>query len=291
MHRYLLSLACLCILTACSGESQTPAASSTNDSPEGAVKTMLESFGGNDVAAIFAVAAPETQAMARAEYEAMQAAETTPEEQAQFDGTLSMLTAEGAEGTLLAMAKPQLAEAQQGVAMMAAMLPMMAGQAIAEQDLTPEEQQQSMAMLTALSGWLAGLDVTDEAKLEEAIGVLCTTARDLKFSNHAEMKAMDFDTMLGEAGKGLKGVKEVLKIYGVDVDATLKSVDVGSPEIDGDTAKVPYSITIMGEQHDAMVEVEKIDGKWYLAAKDNASDLDIPEGELENGPGGIDPMP
>ena len=260
MTRLLLCGIALLGLTGCFGGQ----AGADNTSPDGAVKATVAALKANDIERFAATAIPPAAyAEAEAEWRRQQSKPVDDQEAAQFDMMMTQLTADGAEQTLLAMVKPQLAEAQGMVQRGAGMLTMVASQTLASEELSPEEQQQMQAFTGAVGQWLGSIDLTDEAKVGEAIDVACATARELEIPNHAALRALSFDQALRKGGILLAGVKEILAIYDLDVDATLDSVEVGSPEIDGDIAKVPVTVTLLGQTYTSPSVLQQVDGRWY----------------------------
>ena len=53
--------------------------------------------------------------------------------------------------------------------------------------------------------------------------------------------------------------------YGLDVDASLRGMDVRLLEQTGDSARLRLRYTLAGQPIDAIVPVVRIDGHWYLA--------------------------
>lgn len=264
MLRSLCFATCILALVGCVGDPGAGGAALDNSTPDAAISSSVAALKANDIAGFVASAIPpESQSEAEAAWNEERTAPVDEQEAAQFNMMMTQLTADGAEQTLLTMIKPQLPEAQQQMQMAAGLVTMLAAGAMDNAELTDAEKQQSQAMVSAIGQWLTTIDLTDEAKVSEAIGIACATARDLGVPNHEALRALSYDQMLGKGGQALGGVKQILALYGLDIDATLDSIEVGEPAVDGDTAKVPVSVSILGQTQTTTAVLQQIDGKWF----------------------------
>lgn len=233
--------------------------------PNGAVQAMIDGARDNDVQALAATAVPpDAFAQMRAAWDEQRQEPMSDSEKAEFMQTMTMLTSENAEETLFTMAKPQLAQMQAGIDQVAGMVTMGAAQAIPQDALSGEEQESLDTVLGAVSEWIQGLDLTDEDQVKQAIGVVCATARELDVPDPDTLRGLEFEQLLGKAGVVLGGVKEVLQIYGIDYDQTLDSIALGEATIEGDTATVPMTMTVLGAEVDWSADLQRIDGRWYV---------------------------
>lgn len=238
-----------------------------NDSPEGAVSGGVAAARGNDVATLVnTYFPPDMRAEMERGWKEMQTEPISDEQKAEFNMAMGMLTMSGAEDNLLAKIKPELSEAQQGVQQAGGMLAMVVGMGLAAKpELDDAEKQKAMETVGAVGQWLQGVDLTDEAKLRQAISAVCAGARDLGIANADQLRALSFDQALAKGGVALGALKKVTAIYGLDLDSTLDSISVGSPVVNGATAKVPTSITLFGKTFTSTALLEQKDGKWYPA--------------------------
>ena len=68
-------------------------------------------------------------------------------------------------------------------------------------------------------------DITDEGKLKKAIGILCRTARDVDLKTLDQFAALDFYQLLDKGDIAVGGLKDMLDVYGMDIDKFLNSVE------------------------------------------------------------------
>ena len=72
------------------------------------------------------------------------------------------------------------------------------------------------------------------------------------------------DRSLQRLGPFFVRMERVLRDYGLDFDAALKDMRVSLAEQTGDQAKVRLQYTLAGEAIDAVILLERRDGRWYL---------------------------
>jgi len=72
------------------------------------------------------------------------------------------------------------------------------------------------------------------------------------------------DRSLRRLGPFFGRFKQVLRGYGLDLDAALDSVEVSLIDQNGATGRVQLRYAVAGRRIDAQVRVERIDGQWYL---------------------------
>lgn len=272
-----LALASLFTLAACNKDeaatpvAETPAsAAKKTDDPVEAVNSILAKIKANDLAGVAALALPPAKLdEARAKW-AKEKTENpaSAEEKASFAEQMAKHTAPDAEATLYAELEPKLAEFE---TQMAPQLPMLIGmgqgfamQAINEnQDLNEAQKKQATEVIGALAGWAQTAKFADRDLAKKAISLVVKTARDLDVKTLDEVEALDFDGMLGKAGIAFGGIKNLMALYGIDVDATLASAKPALISQDGDAAKVGITYTFLGKQITSETDMVKVDGRWY----------------------------
>ena len=266
----------LILVGGCGGGSSAPEATT----PDAVVTTISKQVQKDDLAGLVrSILNPAAYAKAQQEWDKKRKEPVKDEDKVQFSMVMTQLTAPGAENTLFLLAKPKLAEAQQMLPM-AGMFLGMAVQGVAKEDkLSAEEKQQAQKVAAALSTWITGLKLDDEAKLKQAIGIACTTARALKLENMDQVCALEFDALLTKVGPVVGGVSSILAIYGLDLKAAAASMKAGTPLVTGTTAKVPVSFTLLGQTFSSTSIFEQHGGKWFpqeKATKTSGSDKPAP---------------
>ncbi len=248
------------VLAACGGGSALPTDTST---PEGSVGACVEGLKDNDIKSVAEAVVPQdAMQQARSKWQTNLANMSESEKQ-QFDQVMGMLTAEGAENTLFAMAEPQLPEYQQQLQFASGLMGMAAMGIDQQEGLSAEEKDSAKKFVGALNGWLSKVDLTDTDTVKQAIAIACETARDLDVPNASALQQLSFDQALGKGGEILAGAKQVLALYDLDLNEVLDSVEVGAPAVDGQQAKVPVSLTWQGEDFKFPVTLQQQGGRWF----------------------------
>lgn len=253
MHSLRLALASLTLplFVACGGGGPDLG------SPDGTFKASYAALQSNDLAGLMeVVATPADLQGMRSDWDAQRSKPMSAAEKMQFNGTLAMLTAPNADKQLFDMVAPQLEDLSDQWSMMLGMASMAAS------GLTGENAGAQEAT-TALLGKLESIDITDEAKIKRAISILTKTAKALDVKDATALQAMTFDQLLGKGGVALGGVKEILKVYGLDLDATLSSIDVKVAGQTGNKAQLEVAYSLFGApKTTTVVEMIQTDGRW-----------------------------
>jgi len=118
-------------------------------------------------------------------------------------------------------------------------------------------------LLDATAKWAQNTKFTDPALVKSAIGVICKTARDLNLKTVDEARALSYEQGMQKAGIVLGGVKQVLAVYGLNMDKALDSVKVETVSANGDAAKVKISYTAFETPFSTESDLVRVDGKWY----------------------------
>ena len=240
------------------------ASSTVSATPDGLVKAQLAAVIAGDIKALITCMPAEKLELAKAQWEAFQQSPEDPNAEMQFGMVKGMLMAPDAVKGLVAMALPQMAQAQQMMPMMLGMMGQGMQQAMQMQmGMTdPAEVEQAAKVVEGMMAWLGGVDLTDEAKLTAAITTVVDTFGKLKIGSVAEFKKLTFDEVLVKGGVAFIGLKKVLATYGFDIDAAMKSAVVGAPVIDGDNASVPVTMKLFDIDLTSNAKLIKVDGVW-----------------------------
>ena len=261
----------------CSQQSNTPGAPTTpaavavaTSSPEGTVTASVKAIRENNVGSLFEIMMPPGElAKTKADWpKEMNKDPVTDEDRKQFADTMNKLTAPNAEATLYAQIEPQLkefdAKQAQQMPMMIAMGRGFAQSAIQQnKDLNDNQKQQAQQLLDAVATWAQNTKFTDPTLIKGAIAAVCKTARDLNLKTIDEARALTYDQAMQKAGIMMGGVKQVLLVYGLNVDKTLDSVKVEPAAIAGDSAKVKITYTAFDKPFTTEGDLVKVDNKWF----------------------------
>ena len=249
----------------------TPAAvAAATSSPEGTITASVKAVRENNIGALFEITLPPPElAKMKADWsKEMNKDPVTDEDRKQFADTMTKLTAPDAEAKLYAQIEPQLkefdAKSAQQMPMMIAMGRGFAQSAIAQsKDLTDTQKQQASQLLDAVGNWAQTTKFTDPTLVKSAIAAICKTARDLNLKTIDEARALTYDQGMQKAGIIVGGVKQVLLVYGLNVDKTLDSVKVDPAVVAGDSAKVKISYVAFDQPFSTDSDLLKMDNKWY----------------------------
>jgi len=243
-------------------------ASST--SPDASVTAAVKALRNNDLAALLASSLPAAEfAKLKADWNKdVTSKPVDDEERKQFAETMAKLTGPGAEDKLFAEIKPQLDEFDKQAAQQMPMV-IALGQGWAQtsiqqsKELTDPQKQQLAQLLDAAAKWAQTTKFTDQTLVKSAIAVVCKTARDLNLKSVDEARALSYEQAMQKAGIVLGGVKQVLAVYGLNVDKALDSVKVETVSATGDAAKVKISYTAFETPFSTESELVRVDGRWY----------------------------
>lgn len=255
--RTLVLLTSLLTVSACGGSADT-------STPEGTVAASYAYMAdGFDLAGVMTtVMLPSQLADLETTWNETMQEGPDADEAMEFRALMLMLTADDAEEQLFIQAKPMLAEMQQSLTGVAGLITL-AGMSAVSDELDEDEEQQYQAMLSGMATWLSELDITDEGKAKESIGILCKAARELDIKSLDQVQALSFEEALERGGTALGSVMDVFKVYGLDLAGVFESAEIGEAVIDGTTAKVPVTVQMFGEDYEFMQALQLVDGNWY----------------------------
>ena len=276
MKRFAM-LACASLfaltLTACqkeeAGESPAAQARATSD-PAEAITAAAKKLKEGDVLAVIQLSVPPARyEKLKTEWKAKMAEDPpSEEEKLEFQGTMAKLTAPGAEDALLAEAEPELVKFDTEIA---PQLPMWIGmgqgfvmQSVqANAEMTAAQKKQAGDVIGAMVAWLQGVKLSDRALVKQAINETVKTARALEVTTLDEARALDFEPAMAKFGIAFQGFKNVLKVYGLDLDSTFDSVKTSVISETGDTAKVKVDYSLFGQALSTETDMVKIEDRWY----------------------------
>lgn len=186
-----------------------------------------------------------------------------PEEEARFNAALAMLTAPGAEEAIMDMIRPKLDELRPQMAMFVGMITGMAQSSIEQNaSLGAEEKDQARKIVAGMTRILQENDVASEESARKAVGILCETARRLKLSSLDEVQRLSFNQLLAKGGIAVGGIKQILEVYGLEVDGWLDSIRAETVSTDQSTAVVRVTHEVFGVTQSVDTEMVKVRGRW-----------------------------
>lgn len=229
--------------------------------PDSAMTVAIQSLKSKKVSGfLMSVLPDEDLQKMRDGWKDAQSKPVSAEDDKEFQSFMGMATAEGAEEMLFMMAKPYLSDVQEQIQGLTMMLPMMAAGALEGADVPPETD----AMIGQFASQITKLDVTDEAKAREAIGVFVKAARALDVASATELQKLSFDEMMGRVDIAYAGLIDILGVYDLSPQKTLESMNVKLVSTEGDLAQMEMTFSLFGSEPQTMpFEMERLDGRWF----------------------------
>ena len=179
---------------------------------------------------------------------------------------LTTLAAPDAEAALATAFDRQFAGATREIRAAAATLGMFGVQYMEHQgDFSEGERDHYAQLVSALARWAAQAPLTEPERARVAIGRLAAAARAAGPTTAEGMAAAGMDASLTRFGGFSREAKAVLAGYGLDLDAAFDSVDASLQVQQGDRATVRLRYALAGSAIDTLIDLERIDGRWYLA--------------------------
>ncbi len=177
---------------------------------------------------------------------------------------MAALSAPDAERTLMQGFERQLANANLGPA--AEFLTVFTVQYILQQgDFSVSEREHYPMLVQAVGHWARSAPIGDRARARAAIDTMAAAARDAGLDSDTAFAEAGMQDSLRRMSKVLASGKTVLASYGLDLYADLRGMDVQLQSQTGDLARVRMRYQLAGSPIDAVVQLERRDGRWYVS--------------------------
>jgi hypothetical protein len=249
-----------------------PATAPANTTPENALRADLVLTRNGDFDGLLRSTLPPADYQAwRDEWRHARAQQPapSPEQRAHFAELMQKLTAPDAEDALFKQLQPQMKQLHdrraENLPMLVGILQAAGNDLVQNASLSPEQKQQAMQAVAALAAWAQTTDFTDKAKAKQAIGVICATARKLNLRTLDQWRALDYPQVMARYTVGWSGLRQLLKIYGLDLDATFDNAKLETLGNDGTNARMRETLTLAGKPIVSEVHLVMQDGHWYDA--------------------------
>jgi hypothetical protein len=201
---------------------------------------------------------------------------------------LASLQEKNAESKLMATFRRQFAGADRDIDQAIRTLVQFGGEYVQkEADYTPEEREHVAQALVAVGDWARAAPLSDPKHAQPFFGALVAAANrsgiDGKAGN-AAYAALGMQGSLNRLSPFIATLLAQLRTqYGLDLDASLRGIDVRLLEQTGDTARLRLRYTLAGQPIDAIVPVVRIDGHWYLTDFVRRAEASLAAGTGETG--------
>lgn len=208
---------------------------------------------------------------------------------------MSALAAPDAATALVAGFDRQFASAPREIRAAAATLGLFGVQYVEHQgDFSEGERDHYVQLVTALAQWAAQAPLADRALAHAAIPRLAAAAHAAGPSTAEGLAEAGMEASLRRIGTFSLEARSVLAGYGLDLDAAFDSVQASLQVQQGDRASVRLRYQLAGSAIDTVLDMERVDGRWYLSdylrhAREAAGDGDVPPPEDAPGPAAARP--
>jgi len=179
---------------------------------------------------------------------------------------LATLAKPGSETKLRADFNRQFAHADAELKSTAATLGLFTAQYVRnEGDFSESEREHYSQLIVAAARWAQAAPLSDPERAKTAIPLLAATARKTGLATEADFARLGMQDSLRRLTEFSRACKQVLIGYGLDIDAGLDTLDATLQSQTGDTAQIRMRYHFAGQPIDAVVGVERIDGRWYVS--------------------------
>jgi len=184
---------------------------------------------------------------------------------AQLSALLATLAADGAETRLLADFDRQFGRSGRELQQAAHSLGLFGVEYLGQDASYSEEEREHYRQgLTALARWGGGAPLADRNRARATLVQLATAARRTGLAGPDDFARLGMEESLRRLGPFLGAAKGAFARYGLDLDASLDSVEASLLEQTGDTARVRLRYRLGDAPIDAVLVLQRIDGRWYL---------------------------
>lgn len=265
----LLALAVALGLAGCGGREPGPAASAGATEPVQAVALLNARLRDNDLAGFARDATPP--GLHAPLVAAWRSGRTRwPLDELPFDrripGMLAALSADDAETRLRKGFDRQFAHADGEIRAAAQALGLFGEKYLqGDRGLSADERTHYVQLVKAVTDWGARAGLGDMRRGHAAIPKLVLAARGSGVRAEADFRRMGMDESLQRLGPMAAALKDVLRGYGLDLDASLDGMVLTEEGRDGDRARVRMRYALGGATIDTVVTVERVDGRWYVS--------------------------
>ncbi len=275
----IIALICASLLTlglaACGDkDASTPASQASIERQTSDPAAAIEAFAAKLredrlLEAVQLVVPPENLDQLRTEWKKKLDSEPpSDEDRAEYAETMKKLTAADAEAQLYAEVEPLLIKFETEIAAQLPMFVIMGQgfltQAINENDdLNANQKKQAIDAVGALGGWLQSANLADRDLAKRGIGIAVKTARNLDLPTLDAVHSLDFDQSMAKTGMAFGGMKEILALYGFDLNQTLASIKAKETSREDGVATVAVDFSLLGKPMSTETEMVERDGRWY----------------------------
>ncbi|HMB43577.1 MAG TPA: hypothetical protein VKM00_06820 [Luteimonas sp.] len=131
-------------------------------------------------------------------------------------------------------------------------------------DFSADERAHYTQLVVTVSAWARKAPLDDRVRAQQAIATLTDAARRSGLGSVDAFRALGMATSLRRMGRFQGVFKQALRAYGLDLDASLDGLRASLQQQTGDTATVRMRYRLDDQPVDALVSLQRVDGRWYL---------------------------
>lgn len=185
-------------------------------------------------------------------------------------GMLASLQEKDALAKFKATFRQQFAGAERDIHMAIRTLTQFGGQYVQKDaDYSKDERDHVGQAIAALSNWALAAPLSDKVRADSLFTALTAAAQRSGIEGKAGNKAfakLGMHSSLDRMSPFIATLLAQLRTrYGLDIDASLRGMNVQLLEQTGDTARLRLRYQLAGSDIDAIVPAVRIDGHWYLS--------------------------
>lgn len=132
-------------------------------------------------------------------------------------------------------------------------------------DFSADERAHYTQLVVTVSAWARTAPLGDRLRAQQAITALTEAARRSGLGTTDAFRSLGMATSLRRMGRFQAVFKQAVRAYGLDLDASLDGLRASLQQQTGDTATVRMRYELGGQPVDALVSLQRVDGRWYLA--------------------------
>lgn len=131
-------------------------------------------------------------------------------------------------------------------------------------DFSADERAHYTQLVVTVSAWARKAPLGDRVRAQQAIDTLTDAARRSGLGAADAFRSLGMASSLRRMGRFQGAFKQALRPYGLDLDASLDGLRASLQQQTGDTATVRMRYQLGGQPVDALVALQRVEGRWYL---------------------------
>ncbi len=132
-------------------------------------------------------------------------------------------------------------------------------------DFSADERAHYTQLVVAVSAWARKAPLGDPVRAQQAIRTLTDAGRRSGLGSVDAFRSLGMATSLRRMGRFQGAFKQALRAYGLDLDASLDGLRASLQQQTGDTATVRMRYQLDGQPVDALLSLQRVEGRWYLS--------------------------